>query len=275
MARIESSSTSGSGFTEIGTVALVAATYIYTYYDQTAATGLYYRSRYSNSGNTNRSDYSAEFQAASAPITYCSFYDVKQRLGIPLTDTTDDEELLQYCGQVTAMIDSLTHRTFVPVTFTATTFDGYDAIEGGRCFLIPRGIRTISLLEVASYTGGSFSTIASGDFFIRPTASERDANWPGTEIWISDVPSSSTTLPYFPPGYANVRITGTGGWASTPEDIQTVALNAAVSTWRARGAGSGDNFETGMDGVRRFSRLLSIDDKQTLMRYQIKLPVLI
>lgn len=268
--RVESATSSGGTFAEIGTVALVAATYLYTYYDQTAATGLYYRTRYSNSGNTNRSDYSDEFQATAASGLYCSLYDAKQRLGIAATDTTDDENLLQFCVEATALIKGFTHRDLAPTTLTAALYDGYDAVEDGRCLLIPDGIRSISLLEIATNTGATFTTVASGDYFIRPTAQERDPGWPGTEVWITDIPSSSTTTPYFPPGFANIRITGTGGWSATPDEIASVALNTVVAKWRGRGAGGGDTFTIGGDGERTFTRYLSFEDKATLKRYQLR-----
>lgn len=66
---IESSATGGGvGFSEIATVAILAGQKDYIYYDTTAPTGRWYRTRYSNSGRTNQSGYTAEKQAPTASI---------------------------------------------------------------------------------------------------------------------------------------------------------------------------------------------------------------
>ena len=199
---------------------------------------------------------------------YTNLTDLKRRLGI--TDATDDAELLAITGYVNQGIETHTGRALASTTLTNALFDGYDAMEGGRCLAFPWGIRTISLLEVATYTGGTFSTIAAADIFLRPVPTARDSGWPPTEIWISDVPTSSTSVPYFPPGYANVRITGTGGWAAMPEDAMNVGYNVAVGIWRGRSASGGDTFTTGQDGSRTFTRYLSEEDKLILNRYRLK-----
>lgn len=275
--RVESSATGGGiGFSEVGTVAIVAATYLYTYYDQSAASGTYYRSRYSNAGNTNRSDYSDEFQANTSLANYASIYDLKQRLSIPATDTTDDENLIQVLAWTTGWIDSYTGRTFLPDPSSGTrtyVFDGYDAVEGGRCLLIPQGIRSISSMTIATNTGAAGQSIPTPDLFIRPNVQERVPGWPGTEIWMTDIPTSNP-VPYFAQGYSNISITGTFGWSAIPSEIEDVCLNVSVSKWRGRGSGGGDSFTIGGDGERTFERLLSYQDRATLRRYMIR-PVVI
>ena len=270
--RVESS-TDNVTFSALTTTALVAGQTLYTIYDTTGATGTYYRTRYSNSGGTNFSGYSDTFQANLVFTTYCSLYDVKQRLGITPTDTTDDENLLQFIDQASSWISGTTKRQFLPDPASGTTtytYDGWDAVEDGRCLLIPEGIRSITTLAVATYTGGSTTTIASGDYFLRPTAQTRDPGWPATEVWISDVPSSSTTTPFFAPGFANISITGTFGWASTPSEIEDIALTLAVSAWRGRGSSGAETYSVGIDGERTFQRALSEDQRRSLRRYMQK-----
>lgn len=210
---------------------------------------------------------------ATATGTYATKADLKVRLSI--TDTTDDTLLQSICDWANAGIESFTKRVLAPITYTAALFDGYDAVENGRCLMIPRGIRTISSLQVAPNTGGTFTTVASGDYFIQPNDQERDPGWPGTELWLSDIPSGATSLPIFLPGFSNIRITGTGGWAAQPDDVIDVALNVAVAKWRGRSAIGGDTFSTGTDGERTFTRYLSYEDKATLSRYMLRQPVVI
>lgn len=205
---------------------------------------------------------------ATATGSYIATAGLKTRLGI--TDSTDDTLLGTICDQVNQFIESKTGRILAAITLTAATFDGNDAVEEGRCLPFPQGIRSISLLEVAPNTGGTFTTVASGDFFLRPVSTKRSPGWPATEIWISDVPSSSTTYPYFPPGYDNVRITGTAGWAAVPDDVVAVAYSLGTAAWRARGAGGGDSFTIGTDGSRTFERMLSEKDRRTLEKYMLR-----
>lgn len=270
--RVQSSTTQTGTFANVTTAALVSGTASYTAYDASGTSTTWYRLRYESSNAATLSDWADPFEAV--PATYASLEDAKQRLNIPSTDTTDDENLLQFCVNVTAFIENYTHRQFLPDapdgTSTTYTFDGYDAVESGRCLLIPTGIRSISLLEVATTTGGTFQTMTSGDYFIRPTVQERDPGWPGTEVWITDIPTAGDPVPFFPPGFANVRITGTFGWAACPSEIEDVALTLVVSKWRSRSAAGGDTFQIGPDGERSFERLLSYEDKQTLRRYQMR-----
>lgn len=205
---------------------------------------------------------------ATATGTYITSTTLKRRLGI--TDSTDDTLIGEIVNEVNQFIETRTGRILSPVTHTAVLFDGYDAIEGGRCLHIPQGIRSISLLEVTATTGGTFSTVPSTDYFIRPTAHERDPGWPGTEVWMTDIPSAANSLPVFLPGYANIRLTGTGGWAAVPDDIAAIAMRCGVSAWRGRSSSGTDDFSAGTDGERTFSAALSGKDWKTLERYRVK-----
>lgn len=209
---------------------------------------------------------------ATAIGTYASRAPLKLRLGI--TDTTDDTLLQDICDWVNSNIEGFTHRILAPITYSATLFDGRDAVEYGRCMLIPSGITTITLLQLASYTGGPLQTIPLTDVYIRPTPTDRDPGWPGTELWMTDVPSVSNPLPFFAPAFANVSITGTGGFV-TPDEVIDVGLNAAVERWRRRGAGGGNASQIGTSGERAFINLLSDDDLATLRRYSIHQTIIV
>ena len=205
---------------------------------------------------------------ATAIGNYAILVDLKRRLSI--TDSTDDTELQQICDWANAGVESCTHRAIASTVLTAAVFDGYAALENGRLMTFEQGIRSITSLEVATNTGASFVTVPTTDYFIRPVVQQRDPGWPGTELWMTDIPSATNTLPYFPPGFANVRITGTGGWAAQPDDVIAIALNAGAGFWRGRGAAGVETFTIGADGERTFSRSLSYADRQTLNRYRYR-----
>jgi hypothetical protein len=228
--QIERSDTGGgAGYANIGSVTIQAATRAYTFYDPNGDNADWYRWYVSNAGNTFPSSanrlYSEEQQPGETTPTatgaYATPVNVKTRLGI---DDTDDDELLgRVCDQVNQWIETKTGRILAPIASAVYTFDGYDAVEGARCLLVPMGVRVVSLLEIAPYTGATFSTIPSTDYFVRPTTQERDPGWPGTELWMTDIPSASNPYPYFPPGFANVRPTMAAGWPAIPDDVIEVA----------------------------------------------------
>lgn len=199
-------------------------------------------------------------------LTYAVASSAKVRLGI--TDTNDDDLLVNFCSQVNGWIESKTGRPIGPDTTSTYTLDGYDALEDGRLLLFPRGIVSVSTLEVTTNTGAAFTTVPASDYFLRPTSNEREPGWPATELWMTDIPSASNTAPYFFPGFGTIRITGVFGWAAIPQDLIDVALTLVVASYRARGAGGGDSITIGVDGERTFERALSYKDRMTIERYR-------
>src|SRR3990167_1839471 len=247
----------GTGSTP--TLAIVAGTYAYSGYDPNGAASTWYRSRYKNAAGTVVSSWTDEFQVGTGG--YCSLYDVKQDLDKPPSDTTADEMLLDYIADITDYIRGYTGREFLDATLTYT-FDGHSAVHGGRCLPVPRGVRSLSLLETAASTGASFSTVSATDYFLRPYVQERTPGWPATEVWLSDVASS---LSRFPSGYANVRLTGTFGFAAVPPRVEGVARRTVVRAYASRQAGQGDLVGSGGEsGNPVISNFLSRRDREVL-----------
>lgn len=276
--QIERSATGGgAGYANIGSLTLVSPTLAYTLYDVNGTPASWYRWYFSNAGNTfptvgNR-EYSAEVQPGD--IGLCNIGDVKQRLKMLATDTNEDEMLLGFISQVSSWIRGLTGRQLSPDPAsgsTTYTYDGWDSLENQRLMQIPTGIRSVSLLEVAQYTGAPFNTIPATDYFLRPTVQEREPGWPATELWMTDIPSVGNTTPSFPGAFANVRVTGTFGWASVPPEIADVALTAVVKAYQAKRTGSSDqvgaNSETGQIVVSR--GWLDARQWHILNRYTVK-----
>lgn len=254
----------GTGSTP--TIALVSGTRIYTAYDPNGTTSTWYRTRYTNSGVTRTSDWSASFQVNGETAGYlCSLYDAKQRLFPPNTTATDeDESILGYIAQVSTFIERYCGRWFAPRPSDTYLFS---PDHNSRVLWCPRGVRTVSALGYATTdqpdSGGSFTSIASTSYALQPAAGNRDDGWPATRITLLD-----TAGLYFPCGINRVQVTMTAGFASVPADIEQVALNLVVAAHRERGSSGGDRYTVNVDGSRTFERALSYSDRMTLMSYR-------
>lgn len=208
---------------------------------------------------------------ATAIGSYVTLAVAKARLGIPSADTTDDTLLTRLCDQVNAYIESYTGTVLAPIGTATYTFDGDERVNS-RQLLIPRGVRTITLLENSAYTGGPYQTIPSSDYFLRPSNSDLNPGFPFTELVMTNVPSAGNPLPTFNPGLDNIRITGTWGWAATPDEIKEVAEVMLVRAWAGRQAGQTDQIGVSEGGMPIISRTVSLRDRETLNRFRLKRP---
>ena len=189
---------------------------------------------------------------------------VKARLlAAGVTDTADDTLIGTIVDQVNQYIEGPqgTRRVLAPVSSAIYLFDG----DGTNCLYYAPGIRAVSLLEVADYTGGSFTTLASTEYFLRPLAQDRDSpQWPATWVYLNNMGAYR----WFRSGIANVRLTMTTGWAAIPDDIIDVALTMAVRAWHARQSGQADIVGTDETGAPVVSRFVSARDRGTLAAYR-------
>jgi hypothetical protein len=139
--------------------------------------------------------------------------------------------------------------------------------------VINQGIRAITTLEVATTTGSAFSTVPPTDYFLRPTAQERDPGWPATELWMTDVPSAGNATPTFFPGFNNIRITGpaggTLGWPAQPDEIVGVAEKIVVEGWQGRAVGQRNQMGDS-DFAAAIRTVLDGSDWHLLGRYTVK-----
>lgn len=181
---------------------------------------------------------------------YATLALVKARITQDSTFTAaQDAVLSSLCDQVNQYIETATGRVLAPVSSAVYTFDG----TGRRYIHFPRGIRAVSLLEVAGISAGSYSTSPSTDYMLRPLAQDRTPGWPATQIQLSNVITGSFRT--FPTGYGTVRVTMTTGWDAIPDDIIDVALTTVTRAWHARQSGQVDiigNSDTGEPTVSRF-----------------------
>ncbi len=151
---------------------------------------------------------------------------------------------------------------------TVILFDGYAALESGRLLPVPAGLIYVSRVEVATYTGGAFTSVPMADIFLGPR--RRTPGWPATELWMTDIPSAGNNLGAFYPGFQNVRVIGQPGWPAIVDEIADLATGAVVTRYKTRATGGADSALVGVDGERTFIRNLSWDEKQTLLRHAIR-----
>lgn len=203
---------------------------------------------------------------ATATGSYATASALKTRAGI--SDTTDDTLLGTICDQINAYMERVTKRVLAPITSASYLYDG----DGSRELYLPitgdgskiGGVRAVSLLEVAPYTGGAYQTVASGQYFLRGRV---NVDGPYERLILSDM--STSGYGYFPCGLATVRVTATAGWPAIPDDITEIALVAAVRAWHAREAGQTDIVGTDEFGKPVVSRFFSTRDYASLMDYAI------
>lgn len=197
----------------------------------------------------------------TATGAYATLANVKARLGI--VDAADDALLASLCDDINQWIETTTGRVLAPFTYTSELFDG----DGSRVLILPRGIRTLTSLDLAPYTGAPYVPAVLADVFLRPVPSERHPGWPASELWMSDVPSAGNTYPFFPRGFATVRLSGAGGPAAIFDDVAELANVAVVKAWHARQSGQTDIVGTDETGAPLVSRFVSLRDLRTLRRY--------
>jgi len=259
--QVQSGAAEAGPFADDGTVAIVAGTTSYTYFDTDGATTTWYRTRYENVGETVVSDWSTPFitDEASSVGRYVTVADLKLRLGRP--GTTDDALLDQICDETNQWIESYTGRVLAPVASAVYLFDGY-ALESPYVLPLGRlGAREVTLLETGS-DGVTFSTVTATSYALRPLAQDRAlAGEPARYIWMID----RTALPR---GYANIRVTMTAGFEAVPADVRSVAIAIATRAWHGRQSGQADVIGNDTTGAPLVSKIVAPELKATLDRYR-------
>lgn len=185
-----------------------------------------------------------------------------------ISDSADDSLIGSICDRVNQYIETTTGRVLAPISSTTYLYDG----DGTNTLFLPLptdkapigGIRALTLVEIALYTGASYTTVTSGEYFLR---NQLGMTGPYQRLMLSDKGTYRT----FPPGYATVRLTGTAGWAAIPDDITDVALVIAQRAWNARQVGYQD--VAGVDEMGRPSvaRFVSGRDKEILRSYRLEM----
>jgi hypothetical protein len=206
---------------------------------------------------------------ATAVGTYAALAGVKLRLG--RTDVGDDTLLQKYCDQVNGRMEQVMGRPVAPISGTGPyLFDGAAVRRQGRMLPIKQGLRTVTAVRVKASTSAAFQAVPIGDVFIRPHTYERPNGWPGTELWMTDEPSSTNPMGYFPTiGLDVIEVTGLTGWAAMPDELVDVGETVAVRAFQARRTGQNDTAGADATGQVIISRILAAEYRQVLERYAV------
>ena len=168
----------------------------------------------------------------------CTTAQVKARLRI--TDATDDTLISELIDELSDWLQHETGRKLVADASQTYYFD----TRAGYVLHIPRGLRTVTSLGVALTaqpdSGGTYTTVAATDYLLRPKVQDAAGGWPFTEIWISRG-TLAGTITRFATVQNGAKIVGDFGFATTPPDIQGVAIDAVVAAYQSR--------ENGVSGV--------------------------
>lgn len=175
-------------------------------------------------------------------IAYTSVTNLKAYMGV--TDTNDDAAFTAVATAVNAMIEDYIGAAIGDGGTAIRTYDG----DGSDRLFVRGGVTSITTLEVADQTGGTFTTVGTATYVIRPHAHERPTGWPGWYVQLTDV--ATTT---FTDGYDTVRITpGTAwGFTATPPELSRIADIMGVRMFQARKSG-----ETLMVGSTDFGQAI-------------------
>jgi len=171
---------------------------------------------------------------------YGTLEELKQSVDPPVTDSIDDEYLDRILTVASRSIDAECDRIFYQVGTTLVPAVIPFVPDNATALVVPSGVLTVTLIEVDTDDDNTFSTAwAAGDWRLEPITSELDPNAPPYTVIMA------RNSKYFPTDGRLIRVTGTFGWATTPESIQAATMMLATRLWKRRGsplgiAGFGD-----------------------------------
>jgi hypothetical protein len=84
---------------------------------------------------------------------------------------------------------------------------------------------------------GTYTTVTATDYLFRPKVQDLPQGWPFTEVWLSRG-TLAGTIPWFGTIQNGATITGTFGFAVTPPEVQSVAIDAVVAAYESRKNGA-------------------------------------
>ena len=230
---------------EVTTIALVATTRQYEYWDVNGASGDYYRTRYSTatpSVSTDYSDYSDVFQAGQINV-YATLDDVTETMSVASSDTAKLNLLADLLVDATDQITRMCGRSFFrspQISGTETRlYHVRNLRERSLVRAVGRGLDivpgSITSVEIADQTGGTYTTVAAGSTGYWTDPQNPDAGFPIEDIVLSRIGATYLVYPY---GDQIVRITAAFGWAAVPALVKRATVDLARE-WFRQGPGGG------------------------------------
>lgn len=170
------------------------------------------------------------------PEAYATLDQLLASMNVPPTSTAVYPYLLDLLNQAADRIDQECRRQFYRSPRVSGDAVTYIDVDEWGCLVKPPDIISITTLEMATYTGGTYTTIPQGStgYYLRqPPGSTSD--WPYA-LSLSD---RATTYRSFYPGRETVKVTGATGWSAIPSVIQKANVDFAREQYRlGRGGGT-------------------------------------
>lgn len=146
---------------------------------------------------------------------------------------TADQAIFDAIGSaVNEIVEGYIGAPIGPAGTAARTYDG----DGGHTLYVRQGIAgTAITLEVADQTGGTFRTLATTEYVLRPAAHDRPTGFPARKVCLT--PSATSNFTY---GYDTVRVTPDAsgfGWPAIPLDVSLIAVILGTRLYQSRQSG--------------------------------------
>lgn len=152
--------------------------------------------------------------------------------------TSQDEEIEAMITRASTAISSSTEREFVPETTEQRTLEGYYGSKGLFVDVAPYDLQSVTALQLDTDQTSPID-LPAAQYRLGPLPAKY-----GVYTHIRLLPLSRALGPIVFP-QVQVKVTGTWGFPSVPEDVQMACL-ITVATWMRR-------------EVQTFERVLSID----------------
>jgi len=183
-------------------------------------------------------------------ITYATLTQLRERLGIPAADTSDDGRLLAALRQATAQIERYTARRFAPTVQTRR----YDYLTPYRLNL------DIDLLQLIALVNGDGSSIDVDDAILLPTGD-------GPKHAIALDVMGGVTFNFESMREQAIQVTGVWGWhdawseawRNSADTVQNAPLSDSAASITVSDADGAD--AAGLSPRFQVGQLLKIEDE--------------
>jgi hypothetical protein len=231
--RVERAAAEDGVYAEIGTVAIVAATFAYEYFDATGSTTHWYRWRVSNALNTVQSGYQSGLRGTDTgqeSLPSSSYATLDEMLLTHRQSVTDTRVLNRYekvLREVTRDLIREVGYDFFRHPQSGTETRTYHA-DGSNLLHVHEGIVELAGVEIRTETNGTWIPLDVGSWFLEAELDDLNPapGEPYFHVRLSDVATYTT----FPKLKSAVRLTLAWGWPAVPAD----AVEAAIAWARQR-----------------------------------------
>jgi hypothetical protein len=171
-------------------------------------------------------------------LTYTSGTAIYARMAIEgQTNSTAGTAIFDAIGTaVNEIIEGYIGAPVGPAGTAARTYDG----DGSNVLRIRQGINAITQLRIRDLTGGTWSTVSSSEYVLRPGTGDRRTGWPAFKVVLTDAATTYTTYTI---GYDTVEVTpGTAttdqfGWPAIPVELSQLGIVLGTRMIQARQSG--------------------------------------